>query len=180
MDYTAHIAAHVEEVGECLEWTGHFGTGRNSKMPVICTRGQRRERIRLSVPALVWQAAHGPVPPGKLVYRHHCCNWRCVRLEHLRCGKRGDQLHRRGQLGLAGHMQCTRAALTLAARSRSTTVHSMEQARAVRSLAADGIPDPLIAWATGVGLSMVSDIRSGKAWAEQASAASVFGWRPAA
>lgn len=179
-DYSAYIAAHCEEVGECIEWLGRYGSGRSSKTPVINCRGPLGERRRLSVPALVWEAEHGPVPAGKLVYRHHCCNWRCVRLEHLRCGRRGDQLHRRAQLGMASHLQSTRAAITASARRRPTTVHSIEQARAVRDLASYGVPDPLIAWATDVSLSMVGDIRVGKAWADQAAAASVFAWRPQA
>lgn len=52
------------------------------------------------------------------------------------------------------------------------------QARAVRDMAAAGVPDALIAGATDVGIAVVADIRRGRAWTEHTSAASVFGWRP--
>lgn len=176
-DYTEIIASSVVEVGDCLEWTGRMGCGGQTGVPIIKTRRGGKSH-NVIVPREVWADAHGQIPDGRIIYRYECCNERCVRLEHLCCGKRGDQLRRRAALGLAGHMQSTRAALTLAARNRSTTKHCVEQAAAVRDLAAVGVPDPLIAGATGVSLSMVADIRMGRAWADRAPAASVFGWRP--
>jgi len=169
-DISAVLDGHVEEVGDCLEWTGCFGTGRCDSTPII-----NRLHLRLSVPLMVWLVAKGPVPAGKLVYRH-CCNWRCVRLEHLRCAPRGEHLRHRARRGLAAHLQSTRANISKAMRKRSQ--YSAEQAEAVRELAALGIPDVLIAGATDVGVDLVADIRLGRAWADRAPAASVFGWRP--
>ena len=167
------LAERTEEVGDCLEWTGGFGTGSTASVPLL-----RLHSVHLIVPRLVWMAAHGDIPAGRIVYRHHCCNDRCVLLGHLKLGRRGDHLRRRAALGLAKHMQSTRVALTQAARNRSTTKYSVEQAAAVRDLAAAGVPDILIAGATDVAVGMVGDIRLGRAWADRAPAASVFGWRP--
>lgn len=170
-----YIAAHTEEVGECLEWTGAYGCGGQSRAPIIKTRRDTFTH-NVIVARLVWEAVNGPIPQGRIVYRHHCCNDRCVSLEHLKLGKLGDQLRRRAQLGLARHMQSTRASITQAMRQRSK--YTAEQAHAVRDLAAAGVPDILISGATDVGLAMVADIRMGRAWADRAPAASVFGWRP--
>ena len=83
-------------------------------------------------------------------------------------------------LSLAVHMQSTRANLTRAARSRSTTKYTADQAEAVRQLVAQGLRDDDISRRTGVGRAMVADIRRGKAWAPSMGAGSVFAWRPAA
>jgi hypothetical protein len=176
--FAAILASKSEEVGDCLEWVGLYGAGSTASVPLIKTRFDRGNTQNLIVPRLVWLAAHGEIPDGRIVYRHHCCNDRCVLLEHLKLGRRGDQLRRRAALGMAKHMQSTRAAITRSARNRSTTRYSEEQARAIRELAAAGVPDQLIAGATDVALSMVGDIRRGDAWADRAPAASVFGWRP--
>ena len=170
------FASKTVEVGECLEWTGSYGRGPTSSVPIQKTRGGGAA-VNLIVPRIVWEQANGAIPAGRIIYRH-CCNYRCVRLEHLRCGKLGDQLRQRAALGLAKHMQSTRAALTRAARDRSTTKYSEAQACAVRDMAAAGVPDALIAGATDVGIAVVADIRRGRAWTEHTSAASVFGWRP--
>lgn len=166
------------EVGECHEWTGRFDMGKRTSGPIIKTRVHGKS-VNLTVPRLVWLAAGRTIPAGHVVYRH-CCNDACIRLEHLRCGKRGAQLKHRATLGLAVHMQSTRANLTRAARSRSTTKYTADQAETVRQLAAQGLRDDDISQRTGVGRAMVADIRRGKAWAPSMGAGSVFAWRPAA
>lgn len=172
-DWPAYVAERTVEVGECLEWTGLYGHGSTARVPMVKTR-HNGASVNLAAPRLAWLAEHGEIPAGRIVYRH-CCNDACIRC--LRLGKLGDQLKRRGQLGLSQHLQSTRAAITRSARNRSTTVHSAEQAAAVRDLAAAGVPDVLISFATDVGRSMVSDIRSGRAWADRVPAADVFSWR---
>ncbi len=178
-DFPAVLAAHTVEVGDCLEWIGAYGHGNTSAVPIIKSRGSKGGK-NFIIPRLVWLHAHGEIPDGRIVYRHLCCNDRCVKLEHLKVGRRGDQNRRRAALGLAGHMQSTRANLTHAARNRSTTKHSEAQAAAVRELVTAGVPDILIAGATDVSPSMVADIRLGRAWGAQTHAASIFNWRPAA
>ena len=166
------------EVGDCHEWTGIVGCGKRSTAPIIKIKVDGKT-VNLAARREVWKAAGRPIPDGHVVYSH-CCNGLCVALDHLRCGKRGVHLKRRAALGLAKHLQSTRANLTKAARSRPTTKYTIDQARAVRTLACDGIDDEAISLQTGVGLAMVGDIRRGTAWAELVPAASVFGWRPAA
>jgi hypothetical protein len=173
-DWPAYLAARAVEVGDCLERTGRYGCGSTAHVPTVKTRAAGAA-VNLAVPKLVWLHDHGDIPAGRIVYRH-CCNTRCVRC--LRLGRHGDQLRRRKALGLAAHMQSTRSAITRSARSRSTTRYCAEQAQAVRDLAVHGVPDVLIEFATDVGLAMVRDIRSGRAWSDCAPAASVFAWRP--
>jgi hypothetical protein len=172
-----HLAACIE-VGDCLEWQHTMGVGMTKHVPILKTRIDGKS-ANVIVPRLLWQLERGEIPAGRIVYRD-CSNERCVCLAHLRLGKRGDQLKARKRNGKADHMQSTRAAITLSARARECTLYSLEQARAVRELAAAGVPDILIAGATDVSPAMVSDIRRGRAWAEQQFAASVFTWRPAA
>lgn len=153
--------------------------GKRTSGPIVKTRVDGKA-VNLTVPRLVWLAAGRAIPDGQVVYRHVCCNSKCIRLEHLRCAPRGKHLQRRAELGLAVHMQSTRANLTKAARKRSTTKYTAEQARSVRQLAAEGMPDEDISSRTGVGAAMVADIRRGKAWKPSVGAGSVFEWRPAA
>ena len=166
------------EVGDCHEWTGPMGCGRRSTSPIVKIK-VNGQTVNLAARREVWKAAGRPIPAGHVVYSH-CGNGLCVALEHLPCGKHGAHLKHRAALGLAKHMQSTRANLTKAARSRPTTKYTIDQARAVRALACDGIGDEAISLQTGVGLAMVADIRRGTAWAELVPAASVFGWRPTA
>ena len=166
------------EVGDCHEWTGIVGCGKRSTASIVKIKVNGKT-VNLAVRREVWKAAGLPIPDGRVVYAH-CGNGLCVALDHLRCGKRGSHLKHRATLGLAKHLQSTRANLTKAARSRPTTKYTIDQARAVRTLACDGIDDEAISLQTGVGLAMVGDIRRGTAWAELVPAASVFGWRPAA
>lgn len=175
VDLTLYI-----EVGECHEWTGRMSGGkRGGSVPVVGTRIDGR-RVNLSVRREIWLAAGKRIPDGYVVYSHTCCNSRCIRLEHLACAPRGQHLKRRGEVGLAHHMPSTLVTLTRAARARSTTKYTMDQAREVRALACEGLRDEEISRRTGVGLAMVSDIRLGRAWADTLGAGSIFnGWRPA-
>lgn len=177
-EYSAYIAAHSDaaEAGECIEWTGRMGCGGCKGQPIIKTRIDGKA-VNVSVVREVWKIKHGPIPDGRIVYRT-CCNDRCIGC--LALGRRGDAMRQRRRLGLAKHAPSTRAALTRAARNRAHVKNTPEQARAVRELAAVGVPDILIADCTDVSLSMVADIRRGKAWRETAPQGSVFSWRPSA
>jgi hypothetical protein len=165
------IRARCIEVGDCLEWQGCMGTGRrNRSQPIV---GRDKQPVR----RLLWEAERGPIPSGRIVYCT-CGNSRCV--GHLALGKRGDAHRVRARLGLMRHTPDTLAALTRGARERATAKHSMQQARAVRELAALGVPDALISWATDVTPDAVGEIRRGNTWREHMAPASVFAWRPAA
>ena len=170
----AFIAARTVEVGDCLEWQGKMGRGsaKFPNTPIIPTRRDDKS-MNLVVARLVWEAEHGPIPAGKLIYRA-CCNNYCVESAHLKCGTLADVKRARRAAGLTGHSPATIAAMTKGARSRAGIKNSVEKARAVRDLFAQGLHDNQIAEQTGVSRSVVSDIRRGRAWQEQCAGASVF------
>lgn len=170
----AALLANADEVGECLEWRGPYA-GRGRVTPIARRYIEGRSE-NLSVIRLVWEQTEGPIPEGRIVYRD-CCNHRCIRC--LKCGKRGDVQRHRARKGLAGHSPAALAALTRSARERARTKYSIEQARIVRALVAQGVPDADVSQRTGVHEAVVADIRRGKAWRDDAFAgSSVFTWRP--
>lgn len=156
--------ADAIEVGDCLEWQGSFMC--EGKTPIVKARNAETGQTQnLSVPRLLWERDHGPIPEGKLVYRH-CCNNACVIDEHLRCGTRKDWAKARKRAGTNKHSAVAKLHLTLAARRRADVTGSMEKAREVRSLKAAGLRIADIAAATGVSPYMVEDIARGKSWRE--------------
>lgn len=176
----AMVADRTVEVGDCVEWQGKMGRGsaKFPNTPIIATRRDGKA-VNLVVARLVYESVHGAIPAGKLVYRA-CCNNLCVAAAHLKAGTLADVKRARRAAGLTAHSPAVIAALTKGARSRVNVVNTMEKARAVRTLVAEGLPDDAIAARTGVGRAMVSDIRRGRAWQEQCHGASVFnlGARP--
>ncbi len=159
------MAAAIE-VGDCLEWQGYFSC--KGVTPVVKAKdpakpATHRHTDNFSVPRLLWEREHGPIPNGKLVYRS-CCNNACVL--HLACGTRANWAKARKKAGTSKHSATTKLHLTLAARRRADVTNSMEKAREVRSLVAAGLKGPQIAAQTGVHPEMVSEIRRGLAWRE--------------
>lgn len=69
--------------GECLVWP-HGRTEKGYGQVVIGGRNYRVHR-------LVWEHAHGPIPPGVQI-RHSCDNPPCARLDHLRDGTPADNM----------------------------------------------------------------------------------------
>lgn len=171
------IHSMLVEEGDCLMWQGPMGSGqRNKSQPVVRQySAEKRYGERLAVRRLLWEAEHGPIPPGQIIYctcgAHRCCG-------HLAIGKRGAAHTCRAKLGLAVKTPAARAGAARGARKGANAKYSMEQARVVRELAAEGIPIPLICWAADVSESAASDMRSGRSWREQLGPASVFDWRP--
>lgn len=68
----------------CWEWQGFYNA--QSGRPEINTKTVEMEGIQRGPSTkayrVAWVLHHGPVPPGKIVYRT-CQNIRCVRLDHL-------------------------------------------------------------------------------------------------
>ena len=162
-----HLTRWLEraiEVGECLEWQGAFSCG--GATPVVKVRHpQKKYSDNMAVCRLLWERDHGPIPEGKLVYRH-CCNNRCVNPEHLRCGTRQQWKDNQKKNGLTKHKVLTKLKQTVAARSRPTVKNNMEKAREVRALKAERLTYKEISLATGVSEGMVADIVQGAAWKE--------------
>lgn len=170
--------AQAVEVGECLEWQGFFAC--KGVTPVVKARNMEKGQTENhSVPRLVWERAHGPIPAGKLIYRT-CCNCNCVLLEHLAMGTRKDMFRARRKQGVNVHKQATILSITVAARRRASTKYSMDKAREVRSLKAAGLRHVDIAAQSGVSLAMVDDMVSGKSWRELGSPFAGLGERRAA
>lgn len=158
----------AQEYGDCLEWQGYFAN-RGKTQPSIKVRLPGKDYSdNLSVPRLLWEAEHGPIPAGKWVYRT-CCNNACVCLDHLAIGTRKDLMRVRKKAGTTQHAPTTLIALTLAARRRANSINTEADARKVRELLAEGAKRAQIAAATGVSLDMVNDIARGKAWRDLSS-----------
>jgi hypothetical protein len=158
--------AEAIEVGECLEWQGKFAC--KGVTPVIGWYDAEKHRTENEpVTRQLWEAKHGPIPAGHLVYRT-CCNNACVLEDHIKCGTRKDWAKARIKAGTSKHSPVARIALTLAARRRADVTTTMDKAREVRSLSAGRMRIGDIAKATGVHPTMVGEIRQGRAWRELA------------
>lgn len=157
--------AQAQEVGECLEWQGHFSNRGKTQPSVKVRLDGKNYSDNLSVPRLLWEAENGPVPAGKWVYRK-CCNNACVLLDHLAIGTRNDLMKARKKAGTTKHAPTTLIALTRAARKREATINTPERARMVRELLAGGERHEEVSARTGVSLAMVAEIGQGRAWRE--------------
>jgi hypothetical protein len=158
------MAAAIE-VGDCLEWQGRMGNGKT--VPVVQSRAEKTYSAEYSIPRFLWEQAKGPVPAGKLVYRK-CCNNACVQLAHLAVGTRTEWSENRKKHGLTKHTAAHILNLAKAARSRPTTINSMEAAREVRRLLGEHTRDEVAAM-TGVSPAMVDDIALGRSWKDYSS-----------
>lgn len=167
--------ALAQEVGECLEWQGLM-SNKNTQPSIKVRLPGKDYSDNLSAPRLLWEAAHGPIPEGRLVYRT-CCNNACVCLDHLAIGGHKDRLRARRKAGKGSHSPATLIALTLAARKRANVVNTVERARMVRELLAGGAKLREVSEQTGVSVAMVSDIGRGRSWVEMGGFFSGLGAR---
>lgn len=154
--------ADAVEVGDCLEWRGRYSC--KGATPCVQFRDHEKGYVtNASVPRLLWEREHGPIPAGKLIYRTSCNN---ACMLHLACGTRKDWARARKKAGTSRHSATTRLHMTLAARRRADVTNDIEKAREVRSLAAAKVTVSEIAAVTGVHPTMVKEIRQGRAWRE--------------
>ena len=156
--------AAAQEVGDCLEWQGYY-SNKGTQPSVKARFGVKGYSENLSVPRMLWEAAYGAIPEGKLVYRK-CCNNSCVLLDHITIGTRKDWSKARMKAGTSKHKPDTIISLTIAARNRAATINSLDRARTVRSLLAAGDRQEDVAAETGVSLAMVKDIGRNRSWRE--------------
>lgn len=173
IDIAAELAAHTTEVGECLEWTGTYGSGRRNLSTPILRRRIDGKRVELLLTREVYKLHHGEIPAGLTVYRT-CCNYACLAKAHLAVGPMGSHMRQRQKLGLARHSQSTRAAIALAQRSRSK--YRPEQIAEVRALLCEGLTVAETSRRTGVHRDTVSDVKGRRAWLDTAPAGSVWSW----
>lgn len=159
--------ARAIEVGDCLEWQGHFSCKGVTPVVKVSDRDKQRTENH-SVPRLLWKAKSGEIPAGRLIFRK-CCNNSCVLDDHLVCGTRKQWSAARKKAGVTKHSELAKVHLTLGARKRKNVKHTMEKAREVRLLTAAGAKVAEIARQTGVSEAAVLDIRQGHSWREIAA-----------
>lgn len=111
----------------CHEWTGPRGKKGYGRIQVT--------GVHRHAHAVVWEQAHGPVPPGMHV-DHECHNPPCMRLEHLRL------------LSPVGNNRAKSCPLKLTA-DQVTTIRTST------------VPSRKLAATFGVSASYVRDIRCG-------------------
>lgn len=92
---------------------------------------------------LLWELVNGPIGPG-LVVRHRCNNKLCVRLEHLVLGTHHDNMEDHAR--------------TLSHPRRKLT---SDQAREIKALLAEHVPQRLIAARFGITQHSVHAIKRG-------------------
>lgn len=81
------VARYVKPTAGCHVWTGSLGSNDRPQM----TTGSKLDgthRVQ-RVHRVVWEAHHGPCPPGMDVH-HACGNITCVNVEHLELFAHGE------------------------------------------------------------------------------------------
>jgi hypothetical protein len=147
-DIARYIAARVIEDGDCLRWTGFRVNGHPAGAIGPLKFLVRRE---------VWQAAHGEIPPGRIL-RCTCETPLCVNLEHLRCTTYQSVAKECGALGLmSGRVRSARIADVKRA-GRQAKI-SQADAEVIRGSDAKGVE---LAEQFGISPSTVSKIRRGE------------------
>lgn len=169
------IRANCTDVGDCMEWDGHFTF--NGYPRIFDAETHRYIGVRNVVHALTHGLPiHAPVKvldEGKMkpgLLRMCCNNWRCVSPEHMRA-----MTH--SQVGKAaaalGHFKTPQriAAVTAGIRKVRKTKITLEIAREIR--ASDG-PCHQQAARFGVSTSFVAKVKRGDLWRETVAVSSVF------
>jgi hypothetical protein len=85
MNKIERLMAKVSMPAGCWLWTGTMGAGGYGRLR-SGRRGDSRTELAHRV---MWEAVHGPIPPGGDVL-HHCDTPACVRPDHLYLGNDAD------------------------------------------------------------------------------------------
>lgn len=161
------------EIGDCMVWNL---TTNSQGLPITWHNGKPGQ----SVPRIVF-AMHSNVEVedlGPLMVWAGCKTKACIKPEHLCCGTKSQfwaWKRKQGSVKLtAGHL----AAVTAAVRRRPGVTGSMEKAREVRAMRADGKTLAECSAAHGISADMVSRIDRGLNWREGIASSSAFTFRP--
>lgn len=160
MTILERILPRTIEVGDCMEWQGHFCQGKH---PQINLGGGRVVTVRRAL----WEEANGPVPAGLWVGLS-CGNWRCVCPAHLVARTRSKALR--------GRSRTPQEIISVATARRAQSRLTMEDARAMR---ASDEPVKALAARYRISWGYVWRIRRGEAWADTASPWQGLGGRTA-
>lgn len=132
---------HIEVVGKCWVWKGHYNGGHRGGYGLLYIDGKRYLTHRVSY----W--LHSGVQPGNSLVLHTCHNRRCVNPHHL---KLGDNFENGVDMVRAG-------------RSPQAKLR-WDQIPGIRELAEQGVKGVEIARQFQVSPSVISKILSGTAW----------------
>ena len=149
----AQLARNTEEVGECLEWQGY----REDGTPRITVRANGRSQV-MQVRRVQWLLHHGPESiENRLVYAS-CGNQHCVHPDHLKL----LTPQQRGRMMGSRSNTAARSA-KIAQKARAKGKLTIENVREIRASDETGVA---LAARFGVNKSMISAIRSHRAWRE--------------
>ena len=156
------LAAHMQEEGECVIWTGPF----HKRVPHVHHDGKM-----VPVRRLIVQWNDVVLEPGEMV-SCKCRNPRCVMDEHIRI--RNPAEHAKVMAAVPRNEAARRARLAQVKRA-TTAKLTMEQVREIR---ASKTSSRELAEFYGVHRSLISRIRAGKAWQDFSSPFAGLGARP--
>lgn len=176
MIYTLQsIRANCTEVGDCLEWDGHFTS--NGYPRIFDAETHRYIGVRnvvhtlthgLPINAPITVLDEGKTKPGLL--RMCCNNWRCVSADHMRAMTHAQIGKAAAALGSFSTPKRI-AAVTAGIRRVRKNKITMEIAREIR--ASEG-PCREQAARYGLSASMVAKVKRGDLWRESVAVSSVF------
>lgn len=136
----------------CEEWTG------------ARVRGYGRKKVNgrmVSVHRLVWERAHGPIPPGVIIM-HICDNPPCFNVEHLKAGTYADNTR---DMMLKGRGDWSNAAVETSRHAKL----KWEQVRDIRARSLAGEGSGILSREYGVRRETIRLIVRGLIWRERSA-----------
>lgn len=156
------LLAQTIEVGECMEWQGYYATGKYT--PYVYHEG-KMIAVRKLLAMLTGRDLSNCV-----YFASSCDNWRCVNPAHI-VGRASWQ-HLNRMSGLVDHGAAQRVAkLQEVARAR---VGKLTEAGA-EAIRLDDRPLVVVAADYGISKSLVSKVKTGRAWRQVSASVNPWG-----
>lgn len=86
------IQTYIEQVGDCIEWTGYRDP--NGYGHIMAMRPETGKETSWLTHRYAWTLANGPIPGGMEI-DHECHNHACLNLAHLRLATRKQNAENR-------------------------------------------------------------------------------------